>query len=36
MDGIKAVNRQPDDGHRAEQNMIRLGAAPVRLETLAA
>lgn len=36
LDGIKAVNVQPDDGRRAEQNMLRLGAAPVRLETLAA
>ena len=36
IDAIKAVNRQPDDGHRAEQNMISLGATPVRLETLAA
>lgn len=32
MDGIKAVNRRPDDGRRAEEEMIRLGAAPVRLE----
>jgi len=36
MDGIKAVNVRPDDGRLAEQEMIRLGAAPVRLETLAA
>ncbi|MDH4236243.1 MAG: isochorismatase family protein [Nitrospira sp.] len=36
IDGIKAVNLQPDDGRRAEQDMIRLGAIPVRLETLAA
>lgn len=36
MDGIKAVNLQPDDGHRAEQEMIRLGAVPVQLEMLAA
>jgi nicotinamidase/pyrazinamidase len=36
IDAIKAVNLQPDDGRCAEQNMIRLGAAPVRLETLAA
>jgi nicotinamidase/pyrazinamidase len=34
-DGIKAVNLQPDDGRRAEQEMFRLGATPVRLETLA-
>lgn len=32
MDGIKAINRRPDDGRRAEEEMIRLGAAPVRLE----
>jgi nicotinamidase/pyrazinamidase len=36
LDGIKAVNVQPDDGRRAEQDMLRLGATPVRLETLAA
>lgn len=36
MDGIKAVNLRPDDGPHAEQEMIRLGAVPVRLETLAA
>jgi len=36
IDGIKAVNLQPDDGRRAEQDMIRLGATPVQLETLAA
>lgn len=36
LDGIKAVNVQPDDGLRAEQDMLRLGAMPVRLETLAA
>jgi nicotinamidase/pyrazinamidase len=29
MDGIKAVNLQPDDGRRAEEEMIRLGAVPV-------
>lgn len=32
MDGIKAVNLQPDDGHRAEEEMIGLGAVPVRWE----
>jgi len=32
MDGIKAVNLQPDDGRRAEEEMIRLGAMPVRWE----
>lgn len=35
MDGIKAVNLQPDDGRRAEQEMLRLGATPVQLETFA-
>jgi nicotinamidase/pyrazinamidase len=34
VDGIKAVNLQPDDGRRAEMEMIRLGAAPVRWEML--
>jgi nicotinamidase/pyrazinamidase len=32
MDGIKAANLQPDDGRRAEEQMIRLGAVPVRWE----
>lgn len=36
MDGIKAVNVHPDDGQKAEEEMIRLGAVPVRLEALAA
>lgn len=36
MDGIKAVNLQPEDGRRAEQEMIRLGAVPVQWEMLAA
>ena len=36
LDGIKAVNVHPDDGRLAEQDMLRLGATPVRLETLAA
>ena len=36
MDGIRAVNLQPDDGRKAEDEMIRLGAVPVRLENLAA
>jgi nicotinamidase/pyrazinamidase len=36
MDGIRAVNVQPGDGLRAEQEMLRLGARPIRLETLAA
>jgi nicotinamidase/pyrazinamidase len=35
MDGIKAVNLQPDDGRRAEEEMIRLGAVPVRSEMFA-
>lgn len=34
VDGIKAVNLQPHDGRRAEAEMIRLGAAPVRWEVL--
>jgi len=34
MDGIKAVNLQPHDGRRAEEEMIGLGAVPVRLEIL--
>ena len=29
VDGIKAVNREPEDGRRAEEEMIRLGAVPV-------
>jgi nicotinamidase/pyrazinamidase len=36
MDGIKAVNLRPDDGRNAEEAMVRLGALPVRLESLAA
>lgn len=36
MDGIKAVNVHPDDGRNAEQEMINLGALPIRLEALAA
>ncbi|MGQ0694309.1 MAG: isochorismatase family protein [Nitrospiraceae bacterium] len=36
MDGIKAVNLQPEDGLHAEQKMIRLGAVPVQWEMLAA
>jgi nicotinamidase/pyrazinamidase len=36
MDGIKAVNLRPDDGSLAEEDMIRLGATPIRLETVAA
>jgi nicotinamidase/pyrazinamidase len=34
MDGIKAVNLAPEDGPRAEADMIRLGAVPVTLETV--
>ncbi len=34
LDGIKAVNLQPDDGRRAEDEMIRLGAQPVRWKML--
>jgi nicotinamidase/pyrazinamidase len=36
MDGIKAVNVNPGDGRNAEQEMIRLGALPIRLEAIAA
>jgi len=36
MDGIKAANLRPEDGHLAEQEMIALGAVPVCWETLAA
>jgi nicotinamidase/pyrazinamidase len=32
VDGIKAVNLEPDDGRRAEEEMIALGAVPVRWE----
>lgn len=32
MDGITAVNLQPDAGRRAEEEMIELGAMPVRWE----
>jgi len=35
-DGIKAVNVRPDDGRKAELEMIRLGAVPMRVEALAA
>ncbi len=34
MDGIRAVNLNPDDGRNAEEEMIRLGAAPIRWENL--
>ncbi len=36
MDGIRAVNLKPDDGRKAEEEMIRLGAVSIRLEDLAA
>lgn len=36
MDGIKAVNLQPEDGRRAEEEMVRLGAIPITLEAMAA
>ncbi len=36
MDGIRAVNVQPDDGRKAEEEMVRLGAVPIRLENLTA
>jgi len=35
-DGIKAVNLRLDDGRKAELEMIRLGAVPMRVEALAA
>ncbi|NGZ10467.1 MAG: isochorismatase family protein [Nitrospira sp. LK70] len=34
VDGIKAVNLQPEDGRRAEEEIIRLGASPIRWEML--
>ena len=34
-DGVRAVNLKPDDGRKAEEEMIRLGAVPFRLENLA-
>ena len=36
QDAIRAVNVHPGDGERAEAEMIRLGAIPIRLEMLAA
>jgi nicotinamidase/pyrazinamidase len=36
MDGTRAVNLKPDDGRKAEEEMVRLGAVPIRLENLAA
>jgi nicotinamidase/pyrazinamidase len=35
VDGICAVNAHPDDGQKAEEEMVRLGAVPTRLENLA-
>ncbi len=35
-DAIRAVDVQPDDGRKAEDEMIRLGAIPIRWEMLAA
>ena len=35
MDGIRAVNLKLDDGRKAEEEMIRLGAVQIRLENLA-
>ncbi|HSD61611.1 MAG TPA: isochorismatase family protein, partial [Burkholderiales bacterium] len=36
VDAIRAVNVQPDDGDRAEQEMLALGAQPVTFADLAA
>jgi nicotinamidase/pyrazinamidase len=36
MDGIRPVDLRPDDGRRAVEEMIGLGAAPIRLEMLEA
>lgn len=36
LDGIRAVNLNPGDGREAEDEMIRLGAVPIRLESLLA
>ncbi len=36
QDAIRAVNVRPGDGERAEAEMIRLGAIPIRLEMLTA
>jgi nicotinamidase/pyrazinamidase len=35
VDGIRAVNVRPNDGRTAEEEMIRLGAIPLRFEDLA-
>jgi nicotinamidase/pyrazinamidase len=34
VDGIRAVNLQPDDGPRAVEEMTRLGAVPIQLDNL--
>ena len=34
LDGIRAVNVHPNDGREAEEEMLRLGAVPVRVEQL--
>lgn len=34
VDGIRAVNLRPNDGQAAEEEMIRLGAVPLRFEDL--
>ena len=34
VDGVRAVNVRPDDGRKAEKEMIRLGAVPLRFENL--
>lgn len=36
MDAIRAVNLKPDDGRQAEEEMVRLGAVPIRWENLPA
>lgn len=35
VDGIRAVNVRPNDGQAAEEEMIRLGAVPLRVDDLA-
>ena len=35
LDAIRGVNVQPDDSQKAEQEMIRLGVAPIKLQDLA-
>lgn len=34
VDAIRAVNLHPDDGRKAEEEMVRLGAIPLRYENL--